>query len=250
MLLLTFLCKRRPAWSRLSHCFCSPPGFSPTMVHKCGWHCLGPLTFHGQVVGDKIRLSQGGRLAERNEDTFRDGLVFSSRPVRPNERIRLRVHSRVSRWKGAVRVGFTTVPPSCRSEPLPGMAIPDLTSDSCHWAAPVDESLCPAGSVLEFWVSSSGKIRCSVNNNVFKLLSGVDLSKPLWAMVDVYGQTSSICLLGERNTPSLHFVCLRARFSCSQLMKPSVCTVNAKKSLTDCCTPLCCRFWEKGLVPQ
>ncbi|XP_013867559.1 E3 ubiquitin-protein ligase NEURL3 [Austrofundulus limnaeus] len=172
-------------------------GSSPTTVHKCNWRCLGPLTFHGQVVGSKIRLSQGGRLAERNEDTFRDGLVFSNRPVKPDERIRFRVHSCVSRWMGAVRVGFTNVPPSSRSQPLPGMAIPDLTGDSSHWAAPVDESLCPTGSVLEFWVSSSGKILCAVNNKVFNLLSGVDVSKPLWAMIDVYGQTSSICLLGS-----------------------------------------------------
>lgn len=171
------------------------------MLHKCSRFCLGPLTFHSQAVGDKIRLSEGGRHAERSEDTFRDGLLFSSRPVRINEKIRVRVLRHVSKWKGALRVGFTNQPPWDRALPLPGMAIPYLTDDSFHWAAPVNESFCRAGSVVEFWVSAKGKLHCSANSVSYKLLSGVDLSQPLWAMIDVYGQTCSIFLMGEWNTP-------------------------------------------------
>ncbi|XP_028269244.1 E3 ubiquitin-protein ligase NEURL3 isoform X2 [Parambassis ranga] len=168
------------------------------MPHKCGSHCLGPLTFHSQAVGVMVHLSQGSRLAERRADTFRNGLVFSSRQVKVNERIHLRVLKDVSNWHGALRVGFTTVPPSDRSLPLPGMAIPDLTRSPGHWAAPVHELCCLTGSELEFWVSAHGSCYVSSKNSMrHKLLTGVDISRPLWAMIDIYGQTCSVFLLGS-----------------------------------------------------
>ncbi|XP_070760640.1 E3 ubiquitin-protein ligase NEURL3 [Enoplosus armatus] len=166
--------------------------------HCCGLSCLGPLTFHCQAVGDMVHLSQGCRLAERMGDTFKNGVVFSSRPVKVQERIHLRVEKDSFNWHGALRVGFTNVPPSARSLPLPLMAIPNLTDTRGHWAAPVHESHCQAGSELEFWVSYGGTIYVKSNNiRQRKLLRGVDLSKPLWAMIDIYGQTRCIFLLGS-----------------------------------------------------
>lgn len=95
-------------------------------------------------------------------------------------------------------MGFTTVPPSVRSLPLPPMAIPNATDIPGHWAAPVPEDLCQAGSELEFWVSSSGTICFATNSGQRKLVKGVDVSRPLWAMIDVYGQTCSVLLLGSK----------------------------------------------------
>lgn len=173
--------------------------------HRCGLSCLGPLTFHPQVVGDMVHLSQGCQLAERTAGTFKNGLVFSSRPVKIQERIRLRVEKQVFNWHGALRVGFTNVPPSARSLPLPIMAIPNLTDIQGHWAAPVHETLCQAGSELEFWVSGGGNIYVASNHiKKEKLLAGVDLSQPLWAMIDIYGQTCSILLLGSEKRELLH----------------------------------------------
>ncbi len=161
-------------------------------------NCLGPLTFDPQTVGREICLSRGSLLAERKASTFRHGVVFSSRQVRIQEKIHLMVLKEASKWTGALRVGFTNVPPSARSLPLPPLAIPDLTDSCGYWAAPVHEGLCKAGSVVEFWVSSKGNIYVRVNNSSpFKILKGVDLSKPLWAMIDIYGQTCSIFLLGQ-----------------------------------------------------
>ncbi|XP_008280521.1 E3 ubiquitin-protein ligase NEURL3 [Stegastes partitus] len=166
-------------------------------THRCGPLCLGPLTFHDQAVGSMVRLSQGARRAERTENTFRNGLVFSSRTVKVQERIRLRVERDLFNWNGALRVGFTTVSPSSRALPLPSLAIPDLTNNPGHWAAPVHESWCQAGSEVEFWVSAGGSLYASSNSGQHKLLTGVDLSRPLWAMIDIYGQTCSILLLGS-----------------------------------------------------
>ncbi|XP_023249682.1 E3 ubiquitin-protein ligase NEURL3-like isoform X1 [Seriola lalandi dorsalis] len=178
--------------------FCSLVAVESETPHRCNLLCLGPLTFHSHAVGDKVRLSQGCRLAVRREGTFRNGVVFSSRPVTIHERIRLRVEKAMFSWHGALRVGFTNVPPTARSLPLPCLAIPNLTNNPGHWAAAVPESYCRTGSKLEFWVSSGGSIYVQSNNcPKHKLLTGVDLSQPLWAMIDIYGQTCSIFLLGS-----------------------------------------------------
>ncbi|XP_068559779.1 E3 ubiquitin-protein ligase NEURL3-like [Cebidichthys violaceus] len=166
--------------------------------HRCGLSCLGPLTFHPLAVGDMVSLSNGCRRAERSRNTFKNGLVFSSRPAKIQEKIRLRVEKDLFNWQGAMRVGFTNVPPSDRSLPLPIMAIPNLTDIQGHWAAPVPESHCQVGSELEFWLSGRGSVYVTSHNiKQHKLLTGVDLSKPLWAMIDIYGQTCAISLLGS-----------------------------------------------------
>ncbi|XP_029296083.1 E3 ubiquitin-protein ligase NEURL3-like [Cottoperca gobio] len=173
--------------------------------HRCCLPCLGPLTFHPQSVGDMVRLSRGCRRADRMEGTFKNGLVFSSRPLKIQERIRLRVEKDLFNWHGALRVGFTNVPPSARSLPLPIMAIPNLTDTQGHWAAPVHESHCQAGVEMEFWVSSGGTIYVSSNNvKEQKLVTGVDLSQPLWAMIDIYGKTCSLSLLGSTKKELFH----------------------------------------------
>ncbi|XP_047448157.1 E3 ubiquitin-protein ligase NEURL3 [Mugil cephalus] len=177
---------------------CNGSSVVPATSHRCGPLCLGPLTFHHQAVGDKIHLSHGRRLAERTQHTFRNGLVFSSRPVKIQEKVRVRVQRHCIHWNGALRVGFTNVPPQTRSLPLPSLAIPDITNTPGHWAAPVPDSFCRAGSELEFWVTSAGKVYITINNRIkHKLLKKVDVTRPLWAMIDVYGQTCSIFLLGS-----------------------------------------------------
>ncbi|KAM6931401.1 E3 ubiquitin-protein ligase NEURL3 [Xenentodon cancila] len=178
------------------------PVRGPERPHVCSSCCLGPLAFHHQAVGEEIQLSQGCRYAERTGCTFRNGLVFSSRPVRVGERIHLKVLMNVLKWEGALRVGFTTVPPTARNLPLPSMAIPDLIKCPGHWAAPLPQSYCPAGSELEFWVSAGGSLYFADKNNrksrKYQLLTGVDVSKPLWFMLDIYGRTGSIFLMGSR----------------------------------------------------
>ncbi|XP_077371354.1 E3 ubiquitin-protein ligase NEURL3-like [Festucalex cinctus] len=187
------------------------------MLQRCNFLWLEPLTFHPQTVGDMVHLSQGCRHVKRSKGTFRNGLVFSNRPVRVEERIRLWVESDSPNWHGAMRVGFTTVSPDSRSLPLPGLAIPDLTETPGHWATPVQEEFCKAGSELEFWVSSSGSLYVSNQSGyIHKLLRGVDVKRPLWAMIDVYGQTCSIILLGSEKRTG--FFTRRSRHSLPSLV--------------------------------
>uniref|UniRef100_A0A3B4ABJ9 E3 ubiquitin-protein ligase NEURL3 n=1 Tax=Periophthalmus magnuspinnatus TaxID=409849 RepID=A0A3B4ABJ9_9GOBI len=187
----------------------SSPSTSVTLcaaeVHQCSVKCLGPLAFHAQTKGESIHLSDHGRSAQRNSDTFKNGLVFSCRSIRLQERVQLRIDKHKTNWTGALRVGFTTVPPSTRTGDLPCMAIPCLTKLPGHWAATVNESLVRAGTLLEFWVSYSGGLNVSINNSIqLQLLTGVSTIRPLWAMIDVYGQTCGITLLGSVKKELFH----------------------------------------------
>ncbi|XP_077378575.1 E3 ubiquitin-protein ligase NEURL3 [Festucalex cinctus] len=184
----------------------------------CGFRCLGPITFHQLAVGDKIQLSRKCCLAMRSCATYKEGLVFSNRPVRVRERIRLRVEDDNAIWHGALRVGFTNVDPDSRFLPLPKVAIPDLTDIRGHWAAPVNATLCRAGTELEFWMSSRGSLYiANQSGESYRLLSKkINLTKPLWAMFDVYGQTGSILLLGSKIRAGLF-----TRKSC-QITPPSL----------------------------
>ncbi|KAJ8285870.1 hypothetical protein GJAV_G00031910 [Gymnothorax javanicus] len=182
--------------------------------HTCGLSCLGPLAFHTGAAGDKITLTYGAKCAERDCDTFRNAVVFSNRPVRVMEKVRLRVDRIAYQWHGALRLGFTTIRPA--SGPQADMVIPNLTKLPGYWAAPVPEAYALPGSVLQFWVTSNGELKFEGHDGQKHfLLVGVDISKPLWAMIDVYGQTCTVALLGSKKK-----CFLRTRESCPTLSPP------------------------------
>ncbi|XP_045078622.1 E3 ubiquitin-protein ligase NEURL3-like [Coregonus clupeaformis] len=164
-----------------------------------GRHCLGPLSFHTGVLGTQVCLGLGGRYVERARETFQNGLTFSSRPVRIQEKIHLRVELCDQHWNGALRLGFTSIPPSsCGPLFPPAMAIPDLATTYGYWAAPVPSSLNMPGAELRFWVTPQGVLVYEGPNRVkYLLLKGVDVRSPLWAVIDVYGQTRAVLLLGQ-----------------------------------------------------
>lgn len=170
--------------------------FCQTGEHICGRACLGPLTFHPGAVGKEITLSHGNHRASRDLETFQNGLVFSSRPIRVKEKVTVKVERTLRAWEGAMRVGFTNVCPT--TGPLPSLAVPDLTSRPGYAALPVPTDDCTPGIMVTFWVASTGQL-------CFKTSTGkqgceetsLDLSQPLWAIFDVYGQTTTILLLGE-----------------------------------------------------
>ncbi len=72
-----------------------------TFHHICGRNIQFPT-----VVGSVKRV-----VAERNEKSFCDGIVFSSRPVVLYERLYVKILKRSSSWNGMIRFGFTSVDP-------------------------------------------------------------------------------------------------------------------------------------------
>ncbi|XP_017322686.1 E3 ubiquitin-protein ligase NEURL3 [Ictalurus punctatus] len=179
----------------------NPPFFQRNAVTPrpctCGICCLGPITFHPEVKGKHVKLSAGDRRATRNPLSFRHGVTFSSRPLRVGEKVRMRVERAVAAWHGALRIGFTTVPPG--SGPMCPLAIPDLTDRQGFWALPIPENYSSPRTELTFWVKRTGYLRIQTDNGFDhkEEMSQMDTSKPIWAMIDVYGQTTSVLFLGS-----------------------------------------------------
>lgn len=102
-------------------------------------------------------------------------------------------------WSGALRLGFTCKDPSrINPDTLPKYACPDLVSQSGFWAKALPEELSNEGTVIAFWVDKKGRVFYRINNSSPMLFfSGVHVSTPLWALIDIYGLTRGVQLLGE-----------------------------------------------------
>uniref|UniRef100_A0A8C5KMB7 E3 ubiquitin-protein ligase NEURL3 n=1 Tax=Jaculus jaculus TaxID=51337 RepID=A0A8C5KMB7_JACJA len=159
------------------------------------------LRFHRDAKGTQVRLDAQGCTARRSA-TFGDGIVFSQRPVWPGERVALRVLRQEGGWCGGLRVGFTRLDPARVSAPcLPPFVCPDLEKQSPTWAALLPDGCVRAGSVVCFWVNRRGWLFAKVNaSRPLLLRKDVLVSAPLWAVMDVYGTTKAIELLGETSS--------------------------------------------------
>ncbi|XP_030622273.1 E3 ubiquitin-protein ligase NEURL3-like [Chanos chanos] len=166
--------------------------------HKCGCFCLGPLTFHTEAVGKLVTLSQNARRASRDVSSPRDGLVFSNRPVVKREKVCLRVERCMMAWHGAIRVGFTNVPPE--SVKLSSLDSPELTDRPGITAVAVPAETCFPGSKIKFWIESDGLLTIRAANGLKHRAPSVnlDLNRPVWAMIDIYGQTATVLLKGSK----------------------------------------------------
>lgn len=148
-------------------------------------------------MGTQVRLDAQRSIACRRA-TFHDGIVFSQRPVRPGERVALRLLLQERGWWGGLRVGFTRLDPARVPAPsLPPFLCPDLEQQSHTWAAMLPDGRARPGDVVRFWVNRRGQIFAQVNSGPRRLLrEGVLMGAPLWAVMDVYGTTKAIELLG------------------------------------------------------
>lgn len=103
-------------------------------------------------------------------------------------------------WSGVLRFGFTSHDPTTLAGVLPKYACPDLTNKPGHWAKALAERLCERGSILQYYVTSSGDVHFSVDGDDKGIFfSGVETKGPLWALVDVYGNCTGIQLIDARH---------------------------------------------------
>uniref|UniRef100_A0A915AX19 Neuralized n=2 Tax=Parascaris univalens TaxID=6257 RepID=A0A915AX19_PARUN len=153
---------------------------------------LPQLTFH-QVHGANIQILRGGRVAKRKE-SFCKGLAFSSRPIQIDEQVCIRFSEVVTNWSGVLRFGVTNVDPQTFTDvELPKFACPDLTSKDGYWAKALPERYSVEGSILHFYVNAEGELYYGING-VLKgqFLNGINVLLPLWVIVDIYGNSSSL----------------------------------------------------------
>lgn len=107
-------------------------------------------------------------------------------------------------WSGALRLGFTSKDPSrIHPDSLPKYACPDLVSQSGFWAKALPEEFANEGNIIAFWVDKKGRVFYRINDSAAMLFfNGVRTADPLWALVDVYGLTRGVQLLGECPLPA------------------------------------------------
>ncbi|XP_015437940.1 PREDICTED: protein neuralized [Dufourea novaeangliae] len=169
----------------------SNTGHSAPRSSSAGTNNLPPLTFH-QVHGDNIRLCNGGTIARRHE-SFCKGVTFSARPVRVGEKVCVKFLEISDNWSGVIRFGFTSNDPINLRNGLPRYACPDLTNKPGYWAKALAERLAERETVLFYYVTSAGDVHFGVNGEEKGLFfSGVETRGPLWAIIDVYGNSTAI----------------------------------------------------------
>ncbi|KAA0713717.1 Apoptosis-resistant E3 ubiquitin protein ligase 1 [Triplophysa tibetana] len=164
----------------------------------CGSRCLGPMTFHTEMTGKYVTISQGGRLASRDASSFMDGLAFLSRAIKVNEKMCIQIESCSSRWDGALRIGFTNIRPNIRS--IPPSAIPELSDTPGYCVLPVPVDLCVHSAEIHFWMNYAGMVLVEgiTRERYYIKAKGLNLNKSLWVFFDLYGKTSTVRLLGSR----------------------------------------------------
>lgn len=164
----------------------------------CGSRCLGPMTFQTEMTGDYVTISQGDRLASRDSSSFMNGLAFLSRAVKVDEKMCIRIESCSSRWDGALRIGFTNIRPNKHS--LPPSSIPELRDTPGYCVLPVPVDLCVHSAEIHFWINYAGIVLVEgmTKERYYIKAKGLNVNKQLWVFIDLYGNTSTVRLLGSR----------------------------------------------------
>ncbi|CAL1535581.1 unnamed protein product [Lymnaea stagnalis] len=150
------------------------------------------LQFH-DTHGDNIELLNNKTRARRYE-SFCKGICFSNRPIAICERVYVKFVETNTSWSGVLRFGFTSVNPvTLRGCDLPRYACPDLTNKPGNWAKALGERYTTSNILLHFSVNRAGDVFYGVNGEEKGLFfSGVVTSQPLWAMLDIYGNTVGV----------------------------------------------------------
>lgn len=157
-----------------------------------------PPRFHSQAKGKNVRLDAHSRRATRR-NSFCNGVTFTNRPIHLYEKVRLKLVAVHHGWSGALRFGFTIHDPSqMSSEEIPKYACPDLVTRPGYWAKALPERFAVRDNILAFWVDRHGRVFYSINDEEPILFHcGIKVSGPLWALIDVYGITHEVQILGE-----------------------------------------------------
>ncbi|MEQ2263255.1 E3 ubiquitin-protein ligase neurl1b [Xenotaenia resolanae] len=161
---------------------------------------LESLRFNLHTRGKNIRLDGQLRRATR-KNSFCNGITFSHRPVHLYEKVRLRLTGVHTGWSGALRFGFTSLDPSdLEAADIPKYACPDLVTRPGYWAKALPERLALKDNVLSFWADRHGRVFYSINDGEPILFHcGLSIGCPLWAIIDIYGITQEVTLLGKNH---------------------------------------------------
>ncbi|XP_033126532.1 protein neuralized-like, partial [Anneissia japonica] len=151
------------------------------------------MQFHS-VHGKNIELSQDATCAVRTS-SFNYGILFGKEPTKPDQKVTVEITNVISGWSGGLRYGFTNVDPSTHAaDNLPPYAIPNLSSKPQYHAVSLSEKHAAKGTRLSYYYTSQNTCVTFINNKPFKTenMSKIDVTKPVWLLLDVYGCTKGI----------------------------------------------------------
>jgi hypothetical protein len=175
------------------------------------------LRFH-TLRGRNIELSEEDRYAVRTR-SFKHGLLFSNRPLRPYELFEVEVMELERVWAGSIRLGLTTYDPDSLNQPLPPYAIPNLTQQpgcfvlagSAMHGVPMganpdlpwgnegyqlnldDTTIVSDGCKIGVAFDLQGRMYFTLNGEVQGVAQeGLPVDGSIYAIVDVYGQAKAI----------------------------------------------------------
>lgn len=170
----------------------------------CGHHLrsatnnLPPILFHS-IHGENVRISSNGTTATR-VNSYCKAIVFSNRAIKEKERVYIKFSEISSSWSGALRFGFTSVNPSsyrsCSN--LPKYVCPDMTDKEGSWAKALSERFATPDSILCFYFTSDGNIHYAINGEDKGYFSLGLQGNSLWALIDIYGNTTGIQIIDPR----------------------------------------------------
>ena len=84
---------------------------------------------------------------------------------------------------------------------MPKYACPDLTNKSGYWAKALPDRSLEPNAVIHYYVSSHGEVHFGINGgDLGVFFTGIDIRQPLWAMIDLYGNCTSIELADSRRS--------------------------------------------------
>lgn len=124
----------------------------------------------------------------------------NSRLFPPQIQVRLRLTGVHNGWSGALRFGFTSLDPNdLVAADIPKYACPDLVTRPGYWAKALPERLAVKDNVLSFWADRHGRVFYNINDGEPILFHcGLSIGCPLWAIIDIYGITQEVILLGTK----------------------------------------------------
>ena len=177
--------------------------------------------FHA-VCGANVALSPDRRTAMRRR-SFKDGVVFSDRPLRPRETFEIEIVALEREWVGSLRFGLTARNPTGPSPPPP-FAVPILTGKpgtyvlaGCAVHGTVDEATTVSwirdgyalnlddlgeikeGTRLGVLYDPFGRLIFTVDGNERGVAcEGLPHDVPLFAVLDIYGRAKAVRVMQSR----------------------------------------------------
>lgn len=183
------------------------------------------LSFHSTAHGSSVQLSDGNCLAKRCANSATNAIVFGSRPLAVNERVRIEllVGGGEDRWPppaalitGHLRLGLTDADPAkLTAADLPEFAYPNLVDREHFWIRPVDRYIGErTPRSVTVCLSPDGSLMFGPDREARVVLIKNLPPVPVWLVIDVYGRTTGVRIIQPGNIYIIStFICIQALIS-------------------------------------